>query len=50
MKSIVGNLIDNMDKCSDWDNPLYSNMPHSSSLRMTLRPASSAHGGQRDEE
>jgi nucleoside-diphosphate-sugar epimerase len=26
VKSIVGNLIDNMDKCKDWDNPLYSNI------------------------
>jgi len=26
VKSIVSNLIDNMDKCSDWDNPQYSNI------------------------
>jgi nucleoside-diphosphate-sugar epimerase len=26
VKSIVYNLIDNMDKCSDWDNPMYSNI------------------------
>jgi nucleoside-diphosphate-sugar epimerase len=26
VKSIVGHLIDNMGKCSDWDNPLYSNI------------------------
>ncbi len=26
VKTIVGNLIDNMDKCRDWDNPLYSNI------------------------
>jgi len=26
VKSIVGNLIDNMDKCGDWDNPIYSNI------------------------
>jgi nucleoside-diphosphate-sugar epimerase len=26
VKSIVSNLINNMDKCSDWDNPLYSNI------------------------
>jgi nucleoside-diphosphate-sugar epimerase len=26
VKSIVENLIDNMDKCSDWDDPLYSNI------------------------
>jgi nucleoside-diphosphate-sugar epimerase len=26
VKAIVGNLIDNMDKCSDWDNPQYSNI------------------------
>jgi len=26
VKSIVSNLIDNMDKCDDWDNPLYSNI------------------------
>jgi nucleoside-diphosphate-sugar epimerase len=26
VKSIVANLIDNMDKCRDWDNPLYSNI------------------------
>jgi nucleoside-diphosphate-sugar epimerase len=26
VKSIVGHLIDNMDKCSDWDNPSYSNI------------------------
>ncbi len=26
VRSIVGNLIDNMDKFKDWDNPLYSNI------------------------
>ena len=26
VKSIVGNLLDNMGKCGDWDNPLYSNI------------------------
>ncbi len=26
VKSIVGNLIDNMDKFQDWDNPAYSNI------------------------
>ncbi len=26
VKAIVFNLIDNMDKCSDWDNPDYSNI------------------------
>jgi nucleoside-diphosphate-sugar epimerase len=26
VKSIVNNLLDNMDKCHDWDNPLYSNI------------------------
>ena len=26
LKSIVGNLIDNMGKFQDWDNPLYSNI------------------------
>jgi hypothetical protein len=26
VKSIVGNLIDNLEKCRDWDNPLYSNI------------------------
>jgi nucleoside-diphosphate-sugar epimerase len=26
VRSIVGNLIDNMDKFSDWDNPAYSNI------------------------
>jgi nucleoside-diphosphate-sugar epimerase len=26
VKSIVGQLIDNMEKCHDWDNPLYSNI------------------------
>ena len=26
VKSIVGNLIDNMDKFSDWENPFYSNI------------------------
>jgi nucleoside-diphosphate-sugar epimerase len=26
VKAIVRHLIDNMDKCSDWDNPLYSNI------------------------
>jgi nucleoside-diphosphate-sugar epimerase len=26
VKSIVGHLIDNMDKCQDWDNPAYSNI------------------------
>jgi nucleoside-diphosphate-sugar epimerase len=26
VKSIVGNLVDNMDRFTDWDNPLYSNI------------------------
>jgi nucleoside-diphosphate-sugar epimerase len=26
VKSIVGTLVDNMDKFQDWDNPLYSNI------------------------
>ena len=26
VKSIVGSLVDNMDKFQDWDNPLYSNI------------------------
>jgi hypothetical protein len=26
VKSIVGGLVDNMDKFQDWDNPLYSNI------------------------
>ena len=26
VQSIVGHLIDNMEKCRDWDNPLYSNI------------------------
>lgn len=26
VKAIVRHLIDNMDKCSDWDNPIYSNI------------------------
>jgi nucleoside-diphosphate-sugar epimerase len=26
VKTIVGNLLDNMEKCSDWDNPAYSNI------------------------
>jgi hypothetical protein len=26
LKAIVVNLIDNMDKFQDWDNPLYSNL------------------------
>ncbi len=26
VRSIVRNLLDNMDKCKDWDNPLYSNI------------------------
>jgi nucleoside-diphosphate-sugar epimerase len=26
VKSIVGSLVDNMDKFTDWDNPLYSNI------------------------
>jgi nucleoside-diphosphate-sugar epimerase len=26
VRSIVSNLIDNMEKCDDWDNPLYSNI------------------------
>lgn len=26
VKSIVGHLIENMEKCRDWDNPLYSNI------------------------
>jgi len=34
VKSIVSNLIDNMEKCSDWDNPAYSNI---ASFRETER-------------
>jgi hypothetical protein len=26
VKSIVGDLVENMDKYSDWDNPAYSNI------------------------
>src|SRR5579862_9124860 len=26
VRTIVGNLLDNMDKCNDWDNPAYSNI------------------------
>lgn len=26
VKSVVGNLLDNVQKCSDWDNPCYSNI------------------------
>lgn len=26
LKSIVNNLIENMEKCQDWDNPMYSNI------------------------
>jgi hypothetical protein len=26
VKSIVGHLIDNLEKFRDWDNPLYSNI------------------------
>ena len=26
VQSIVGHLIDNMEKCQDWNNPLYSNI------------------------
>ena len=26
VKSIVGHLIDNMERCRDWDNPAYSNI------------------------
>jgi nucleoside-diphosphate-sugar epimerase len=26
VKSIIGNLIENMDKFKDWDNPAYSNI------------------------
>jgi hypothetical protein len=26
VKSIVLHLIDNMEKCRDWDNPVYSNI------------------------
>ena len=35
VKSIVGNLIDNMDKCNDWDNPCTRISLPSSSLRKT---------------
>lgn len=36
VKAIVGNLIDNMDKCSDWDNPSYSNIASFKHLEKTV--------------
>jgi nucleoside-diphosphate-sugar epimerase len=35
VRSIVRNLIDNMDKCSDWDNPLYYNINVFKALEQT---------------
>jgi nucleoside-diphosphate-sugar epimerase len=36
VKSIVGTLIDNMDKFKDWDNPLYSNIQAFKKLESTI--------------
>ena len=36
MKSIVGSLIDNMDKFQDWDNPMYSNIQSFKRLKSTI--------------
>ena len=37
VKSIVDNLVDNMDRCSDWDNPLYSNIMTFKRLEMEIK-------------
>jgi nucleoside-diphosphate-sugar epimerase len=39
VRSIVRNLIDNMDKCSDWDNPLYYNIHVFKGLEKAAEPA-----------
>jgi nucleoside-diphosphate-sugar epimerase len=36
VKSIVGSLIDNMDKFQDWDNPMYSNIQSFKKLESTI--------------
>ncbi|MGC2636805.1 MAG: SDR family oxidoreductase [Acidobacteriaceae bacterium] len=42
VRSIVRNLIDNMDKCSDWDNPDYYNIQVFKHLEPTSPSAASA--------
>jgi nucleoside-diphosphate-sugar epimerase len=36
VKSIVGSLVDNMDKFQDWDNPMYSNIQSLKKLESTI--------------
>jgi nucleoside-diphosphate-sugar epimerase len=42
VRTIVRNLIDNMDKCSDWDNPRYYNIHVFKALEQAAQPAASA--------
>ena len=46
VKSIVGSLVDNMDKFQDWDNPLYSNIQAFKKLesQIDVNAFSGAHG------
>ncbi len=46
VKSIVSNLIDNMDKFKDWDNPLYSNIQSFKQLesKIEVYAMTGAHG------
>lgn len=44
VRSIVRNLIDNMDKCADWDNPRYYNIHVFKALEETTRNANVAVG------
>lgn len=44
VRSIVRNLIDNMDKCSDWDNPLYYNIHVFKGLEKAAEPAAAGAG------
>jgi nucleoside-diphosphate-sugar epimerase len=44
VRSIVRNLIDNMEKCSDWDNPLYYNIHVFKGLEKAAEPAAAGAG------
>jgi nucleoside-diphosphate-sugar epimerase len=46
LKSIVTNLIDNMDKFQDWDNPLCSNMATFKAIENNIEIHSMARGGR----
>jgi hypothetical protein len=42
LKSIVADLIENIGKCQDWDNPLYSNIGTFRSIESALEIQSMA--------